>query len=416
MSTWQRIFLGVIIFEIAFQIDTYSVFQDRWADVGAIGGYNLSLSTVCLGVLYASWLIRSAALAGYPSRRGLYVNFPLTLYVAIMGASTAIAQDRLLASYGVFLIIQAYLIYLYVSNHVQIRDDVTYIVALLAVVLSLQAAVMIGLRVLGHDVSIGPIVGRIESDTRVSGTIGSPVTAGCYLALLLAPTLSLLATPLSRPYKLLALTAFSLGGLALFLTLTRGAWIAFGISIGILCLLGWYRRLISAWMPLTFAFALVLVGIIFQESIANRIFEDEGSAHSRIPLIQMAWSMIGDNPVLGVGVNNCAFVASKYALSSDLRQEWFYTIHNKYLLEWVETGIFGLAAFLLFLLSTLRTGWHVWLRNDSLLSPIALGLSVAITGQMVHMLVDVFNSRPQVQMLWFCAGLIAALPRVEEAE
>ena len=117
-----------------------------------------------------------------------------------------------------------------------------------------------------------------------------------------------------------------------------------------------------------------------------------------------------------MGINNCAASAEKYATQAEFRGEWFWTIHNKYLLEWVETGIFGLAAFLLFLLTTIRQGWNVWRQRDRLLSPIALALVLAICGQMVHMLVDVFNSRPQVQSLWLCAALVAAIGRIKEEE
>jgi O-antigen ligase len=86
------------------------------------------------------------------------------------------------------------------------------------------------------------------------------------------------------------------------------------------------------------------------------------------------------------------------------------------LLEWVETGFIGLAAFLLFLLTTIRLGWRAWQKYDRLLSPIALALILAIGGQMVHMLVDVFSSRPQVQSLWLCAALVAAIARIKEGE
>jgi O-antigen ligase len=130
----------------------------------------------------------------------------------------------------------------------------------------------------------------------------------------------------------------------------------------------------------------------------------------------MAWAMICDHPLTGVGANNCAAAAEVYATRPEMRGEWFWTIHNRYLLEWVETGIVGLTLYVLFLLTTLRTGWRAWLKNDRLLSPIALALVLAIAGQMVHMLVDVFNSRPQVQTLWLCAAMVAAIGRIEDQE
>ncbi len=40
---------------------------------------------------------------------------------------------------------------------------------------------------------------------------------------------------------------------------------------------------------------------------------------------------------------------------------------------------------------------------------IGLALGAGILGQMLHMFVDVFHSKPQVQALWIACGLIAAI-------
>jgi putative inorganic carbon (HCO3(-)) transporter len=126
--------------------------------------------------------------------------------------------------------------------------------------------------------------------------------------------------------------------------------------------------------------------------------------------------MIGDHPIVGVGSNHATVAGMQYVALPEFRSDWFYTIHNKYLLEWVELGLLGLAAFLWFLLTTIRSGWSAWRRQDHLLAPLALGLVLAIVGQMVHMSVDIFNSRPQVQSLWLCAGLVIALGRREGSD
>jgi O-antigen ligase len=89
--------------------------------------------------------------------------------------------------------------------------------------------------------------------------------------------------------------------------------------------------------------------------------------------------------------------------------EFLFVVHNKYLLVWAETGIVGLLAFLGFLFATVHRGWQGWRFRDRLLSPLALGLTVAIAGQMVHMFFDVFHSRPQVQTLWLAAALVFAI-------
>lgn len=154
---------------------------------------------------------------------------------------------------------------------------------------------------------------------------------------------------------------------------------------------------------------MIALLVMFQETIVVRIFgDDAGSAQSRLPLISIAWRMIMDAPIMGVGANNFAMVLPPY-VTPEFNDRWLYTVHNKYLLVWAETGIGGLAAFLWFLLATIRRGWVCWQFQDRMLSPIALAFAAATAGHMIHMAVDIFNSRPQVQMLWVIAAIIAAI-------
>lgn len=414
LNWFERLLVAIAVLDISIQVDTYLFYQDQWAAFGAIGGINISLATISLGALYTLWLVESAVGTAYGKRGSLYFNLPLTLYMGVATISLLAAGNKLLAFNSLALLGQSYLLFAYVTNRITTRDNVVYIVCLFAVALAIQGLAMIGLRVIGHNVSLGPVSGTID-DMRVAGTIGSPVTGGSFLALMIAPTLALVAMPVKPSYRMLAMAALGLGGLGLLFTLTRGAWIAVGLSVSLFLAISWYRGWISARLPFVCACVALVGVIVFHDSITNRVFgDDEGSAHGRIPLYQMAWAMICDHPITGVGINNCAASAGEYATRPEMRGEWFWTIHNRYLLEWVETGVFGLVMYLVFLVSTVWKGWQVWRRNDRLLSPLALALILAISGQMVHMLVDVFNSRPQVQSLWLCAALVAAIGRIGE--
>ncbi len=128
--------------------------------------------------------------------------------------------------------------------------------------------------------------------------------------------------------------------------------------------------------------------------------------------MKLTLRMIEDNLVRGIGANNFAIMIKQYA-TPEFAGEWLYVVHNKYLLVWAETGIGGLLAFIAFLVVTVRRGWQCWKSKDRFLSPLALGFTAAIIGQMVHMLVDLFSARPQVQSLWLIAGLIAAMHNID---
>jgi O-antigen ligase len=166
-------------------------------------------------------------------------------------------------------------------------------------------------------------------------------------------------------------------------------------------------------VPVAIGLSAVFFAVVFQRALAERIFpENQSAALDRVPLMQLAGRMIADNPVLGVGANNFAVRAEDYWTNRTV-DEWLYVVHNKYLLVASESGLLALAMFVLFLYLTLRYGWRAWQGRDRLLAPIALGLTAGMIGHMVHFLVDIFNDRGQVELLWVVAALIAIVYRID---
>jgi len=410
----QRLLLAIIILEIPIQVDTYLFHQEKDAAYGAVAGLNCSITTICLVVLYVSWLFERALEAGGPNRPVIRVSFPAVCYLAVVALSALVADDWSLALFDAFVLGQAFLLYLYISNRVRTREDICFLVTMIGAAVLIEAVIMIGVWCAGRDVSISVVRATVEG-SRTAGTMGSPVTAASYLALLLAPVVSILFTPLGRREKLLAAAAVCLGIMALILTGSRGAWIAFFVS-GLLFLgLSWRRGCAPRWMPVAVAVGTIVVLLTSHHLIVKRVYgDDRGSAVGRIPLIQMGLRIIENHPVTGVGAGNCHHAVLVEAGAAAYRTEWLYTVHNKYILVGAETGIVGLVFFVWFLSATIRQGWRGWAFRDPTLSPIALALVAAIVGQMIHMSVDVFNGRQQVEMLWCCAALAAAISYVKK--
>src|SRR2546430_3975621 len=96
----------------------------------------------------------------------------------------------------------------------------------------------------------------------------------------------------------------------------------------------------------------------------------------------------------------------QHYLTSYFRTGFLYVVHNKYLLIWTETGMGGLFAYLAFLFAAVRMGWKCWKQNDGYLSMLALGITAAIIGQIVHMNFDVFRIGPVPELLWLLAALL----------
>jgi O-antigen ligase len=348
---------------------------------------------------------------------------PLLLYLGFVVLSVLAASDLQLAMFEIFLLVQMLLVFIYIVHSVRTRQDVVFAMAMLLVGLALEGALILAMGAGGLHINIPGITNRIDPakgyggpSYRAGGTIGSPNTAASFLSLLLAPAISVLLTRLQLWIKLLAAGAFALGGAALILTFSRGGWTASALSILIFGFFAWRRGWLSMTIPFIGFFMGAIVLVFFQELILARLSaDDRGAAYARVPLMEIAFRIIRDHPLLGVGSNNFVSVLQRY-VTPEFDEAWIYTVHNKYLIVWSETGIGGLMSFLGFLAVTIRRGWLGWRLNDRLLSPIALGLMSGIMGQMVHMFVDLFRSRPQVQLLWTAAALITAIVLIGKRE
>jgi O-antigen ligase len=300
---------------------------------------------------------------------------------------------------------------------VETRRDVLFVITMLLIGLALEGAVMIGLRFTGQPLSFAGIAtqmditadGRGGEFVRAGGTVGAANHTAGYLTLLLTPALGILLARLGRGYKWLAALAFLLGAVALLMTFSRGGWFAFLASLAIMIPIAGRRGRGQSALPLALAIVLVAATLPFYDEILARLTaDDSGSALSRLPLNRIAWQMIWDHPALGVGVNNSAVLLREYA-EREGSIIWLYTVHNKYLLVWAETGTVALLAFVAFLLGSVRNGWRVWRSDDPVLSPIALGMMAAVIGHSTHMLVEPFHGRPAPQLLWLIAGLLVAM-------
>jgi O-antigen ligase len=415
LALGPKLLLAIVLLDIPLEIDKNFGYLEAQGNLGALGGFDVSLTTIALIGLYAGWLLqflleRRRAMNG-PSV--LRLALPLSVYVLCILASIVAAEDLGLYARDIFLTLQMFLLFLYLVTWTRTPQEVIFIVSMLLAGLILESLIILGMgplemagvhvRVLAADDSIG---------ARFSGTLGSPVDAGAYLSLLLAPAVGVLASRVKRSAKLLAVVGLCLGSVALVGTLSRAAW---GVAILSIAATWWMlsrRGRLPVIVPCLIVASVLVVGLVFQGTIITRLTgDDDGSARGRVPLMMTALDIIHDHPILGVGANN--YVAALNRYESSFTGDWLYTVHNKYLLVWAETGIAGLAAFLWFFLSTIRRGWEAWRRCDSLLSPIALGFTAALAARMLHMFVDIFNDRPETQLVWVIAALIMAMTRIE---
>lgn len=131
----------------------------------------------------------------------------------------------------------------------------------------------------------------------------------------------------------------------------------------------------------------------------------------RTHLWREAILIIKDFPIFGCGLNTYSIVAPMY--KSTLPEAGFYP-HNSYLQMAAETGIVGLASFILVMISLFKTSLiNMRKTEDSFYRNILLGLSAGLFGFLVHSFFDVnFYALQLAILMWFIMGLIVAVQKI----
>jgi O-antigen ligase len=417
VSTFEKVLLAIILIEIPIHWDVYLDQNREEFALGALGGLNVSVTTVCLALLYGAWLPRVAIRRIPLSANVLRAILPAIVYAAVVGVAALGAYSVKLSLFELFLLAQAFLLLLYIVRRVRTEQDVRFVVTLMLAVVVVESLIMLGLRfVVGHSLDILHWRARIDASGRVEGTLGSANTAASYFVVMLPVVLGVLLTEWPARYRMLAVLALFLGAVGLVLTMSRGGWLSAAMALTFLCVAAWRRGRLSLLVPAALLLSGLSVFLLFSQMITERLSQDDrGAALSRLPLMSMSFRMFEAAPLLGVGPNNQTVAMRPYAQSAAFRGGFIYVVHNRYLQVMVETGIVGLLAFLFFLLSTLRCGWRAWIRDTGNLSAVALGLTAGLLGVLIHMNMDTFSGRFQVQQLWLVAGLMIALARLTAA-
>ncbi|MDP1562712.1 MAG: O-antigen ligase family protein [Pirellulaceae bacterium] len=416
LTLFERALLAVAVWEIPFGIDKYYEYAESHGNLGAVAGYSVSLASICVAALYVFWFMGFVRRRMQPQKT--LWGIPQLMYLSAVALSILAAEVRHLALCDLFLLLQAYAIFFYVANRIRHMHDLMFLVACLAVGLGLQGLIMIlqkamGPGLYGEVIQISMIKFIVWPDGRTAGTLHSAVLAGSWLAILWLVVLPVFMTQRDNWLQWGLGVCLTLGLFGMLFTQTRGA--VFTVVFGAILLGG--LMLTRGWLPTWFirlaAVGAILTLIPLAQILQNRVLQgDEGSAESRVHLTAIALETIPKSPIFGHGAGNCHVACLPVANSAAFRSEWYFTVHCKYLVVWIETGIIGLIAFGLVLFNGVRQGVVAWSRQHRILSPLGMGCAAAIVGHSLHMFVDIFNSRPQVQTLWLVLGVVALTYRL----
>lgn len=406
--------------------------------MGGANSYPIELVDIFIVPLIV-FLFRDFA-RGY--RTGIRLSGVTFLFggMILLGIYTMIVGPyRNLAGYEVFRMTKCLIVFLVILNEtVRVKQFVQICSALAAMaflqiiigLLQYTFKISLGLQILGEasqevteSAGAGAYLGGGEGVYRIGALLGHPNLLAAFLALLLPMMVALLFSRIGNRYKAILSLIIMLGSAAIFFTLSRSGWVAYGFALISLMGLSFIhphlrRRYLMARINIIVLGMVVLLA--FSGSIVRRLTEsDPGALDFRYEWMAIAWEMIKDRPVLGFGLNAFVFNSALYVGlggHEDLTERYgesshWPVVHNIYLLTWAEQGTIGFLLFVGFHIYVLWVGLQNIIRSgNELLFTMNIGLITGFTAIMIDGMASFFiRNAPCGRIYWIVVGLIIAI-------
>ncbi|MBU0663466.1 MAG: O-antigen ligase family protein [Proteobacteria bacterium] len=415
------LFVATFTFGIAFNLD-YNFFYRDYVGVTSV---DISVSLLSLLVLFCFFVydakLRDGGTYHFQMNRKILIAFLLYIAAGFLSLVDAEYLDLSLLEITRLL---SLLFLLFVITNLQDRKYIDVLLLCLSIDLVLESCIglyqfktghMLGLQVFGEKEVLMQDIGFVAK--RSSGTIGDPNIFGYFFEMLIPLMFAMFIAERRFLVKCWYLFAVTMGCAGIYTTLSRGAWMTIPLSFTLVFFVmfrGRFLRLstfIWVWCALLVFSAIIAVS--FPVIYSRFTHDDYGSADTRKPLNEAAFSVIRQFPVFGVGLNNMASVFKKLDTTGYSRMfvGKNHVVHNMYLQIWSEVGTVGIIAFMSMLIIVLYTAFyhlyrvHYWDRG------ILAGGAAGIMAQAVHAMVDPgFKTMMNMSMLFYTfIGLIGAI-------
>ncbi len=386
----------VLLMPLHIDMNFYHTFEEQ------AGAHTMGVSAVDIFALMLFFLLilelagkRKTTFYFYPR-----LAIPTILYIEVCVLTLLWAPRMDLAVMQIYTMLKLFFLFLVLANHIRDVQDIRLLAWALAFIVGLQSFIGVLQMIKGGTLGLaffGEPVIREEGagPWRVMGTLGHPNRLGMFLEILLPMCFALFLIEKQKLMRFFAISVFGLGIVALIMTGSRGAWVSFTFALAIL----FYFAIKSKAMRFSSLIgpgiaALILITIMtfaFSDMIEERLYgEDHGSAMSRIPMMQIAFNLIQDHPIGGVGINNYAEVMQQY--NDTILGRRFGTIprpvHNMYLLVIGETGLLGFGMLLSMMIMFGATLLKSIKSENRTISLINIALLAGLGAMCVHGMVD----------------------------
>lgn len=376
---------------------------------------SLRMSTVLLIFGIFLWLAKMLVCRQWEFQR---TPFDETLFFLVfLGLTSAlVSADRGFSLYNFVHLMGRYLgLYFLISYNVTSRQQLKQVVYSL-----LASSVVVALYgfyqyILGVDISAFEWV---DSDqfpdlkVRIFSTLENPNLLAGFMVMMIGLGLGLGLGTRDWDKKILLLIFILLMSGCLVLTYSRGAWVsllAVILAYGLLC-----RRWVL-WLLLAVPLAALCTDDVYLR-LVSILHPTDTSSTLRFALWESTLAMIHDRPLLGFGWGTYWMVYPHYDFFIQDPSIIIFHAHNMYLHMAAETGIPGLAAFLILM------GYHAKMaftlyrsKAEPWVSGLSAGILAAFFGIAVNGMTDHVLFSVQMSMLfWFFNAMVLVLWRTAE--
>jgi len=254
----------------------------------------------------------------------------------------------------------------------------------------------------------------IEDLARATGTSYDSHTFGLFLTMLLPFPLVVLLS--NRTFgvraRLGSFALLALGGLAVFVSFSRSAWLTCAITCGLVWLVFILWREKHIILKALFLAILALAPALKATKFISTRFAYEGHQNltARYDQFPVAWNMWKDHFFLGQGIGNYMVKLLEYQLPGTLE----LPVHNVFLWLAADTGLFGALMFYVVIFAAM---WKLGLVVRGRREPfdlMALGALAALGAYVIDGLTNpLFRESLVYMMFWLMLALSVALPRIQ---
>lgn len=374
--------------------------------------------------MYASWFFRVYVDRTAPPFTFVRMDYWVLALLSAYILSIWDSPSPMMGAFAVEYLLKHILVYFYLSRNLKTRHIKWLILAVFAAII-LESSIGIvqnrtpylhGLArdkgALDTERQSQYYVPGIEEQQRAEGTLYDSHALGLYFAMML-PLPFLIAASKGMKARIRAASAFvfMLGIAGLITTFSRSAWLSFFISFLFMLMFIHFKWREKHIIPVMVIFSVP--GVLVSPWVLDYVYTRFSSAPieiltTRFEQYGVALDVWLDNFLFGYGVGNYLEALKLYNYSWALE----LPVHNVFLWNAAETGLFGVLTFYGMIIYAIRILWKIVTAGNGLEERLSLAFLIALFAYLLDGLTDPLFREPVVYMMfWVIISVAVCLGR-----